>query len=99
MSEQFALILTELQKLNARVTNIENVMATKDDITSLAARMATKDDVADLPFIRQAVLATNENVKLLMNNQQVIFETLEKHEMAICNLNEQTSKILKVIRI
>lgn len=81
MNEQFALILTELQKLNARVTNIEETMATKNDIVN----MATKDDI--------------DNVKLLMNNQRIIFDQLERHEIAIRNLNEQTSKILKVIRV
>ncbi|OEF95645.1 hypothetical protein [Desulfuribacillus alkaliarsenatis] len=47
MVEKLDLILSELQKLNSRVTYIE-------------ANMATKKDIEDIPFIRQAVLETSE---------------------------------------
>ncbi len=72
MSEYFSLILTELQKLNARVTNIELNMTSKSDIASMTTKydianmtakdtlsnIVTKDDIASLA----ATVATKDDI-------------------------------------
>ena len=72
MSEYFSLILTELQKLNARVTNIELNMPSKNDIVGVAAKyeiasMTAKDDIANMVTKSDianlaATMATKEDI-------------------------------------
>ncbi|OEH86214.1 hypothetical protein BHU72_11805 [Desulfuribacillus stibiiarsenatis] len=76
MSDKLDLILSELQKLNSRVANIE--------IT-----MATKDDVADLPYITQAITETGDNVRLILDDQKSINEIIGEHEIAIRSIRRR----------
>lgn len=71
------------------ITSIEAKMATKDDITSIEAKMATKKDVEEIPYIAQAVLEINNDVKRLVENQASIFELLGEHEVAIRSLRRR----------
>ena len=110
--DKLDLVLTELQKVNERLTFVETNMATKDDIANMAtkddiANMATKDDIANMatkddlnglatkkdveqiPYIAQAVLEINSDVKQLIENQRSIFELLGEHEIEIRSLRRR----------
>lgn len=94
--EKLDFILDELKKMNERFISIEANMATKDELvqingrlSNVEANMATKDDVATLPYVAQAVLEINEDVKQLLENQASIFELLGEHEVAIRSLRRK----------
>ena len=70
MEKKLDLILIELQKLNGRVTNLEH-------------NMSTKDDVADIRLIKPAVIETNQDVKLILDDLKSIHEILGEYEISI----------------
>lgn len=78
MEEQkLDLILNELRNLNNRVTNIEQNMATKDELAEMKKIMATKDELAEMKIelsnIKQN-MATKDDVADINFIKQAVIE-------------------------
>lgn len=76
-------IHNELQELNQRVSSIEA------EQKEIKATMATKKDVAEIPFIKQAVMETNQEIKQVLENQKSTHEILGEHEVSIRTLRRK----------
>ena len=86
MEQKLDLILSELQALSKRVSNVEQSMATKQDLKAVEERMATKQDLKAV----EERMATKQDLKN-------VGERIDSVEERICSVEDRlTAKINNV---